>query len=284
MEGSSIALYGDTGSGKTTQLGVHAKALYKKKGKKTRLYAADMGGFGSIQPLVTVGVIDVVPLLPTDDPWIWINNSAEGKGLNGEELNPDEIGCLAYDSATSNGEALLTNCANAPFQIGSQKTQKFTVNRGANTLQVGMTNENHFGVVQGFMLNMIWKSTWLTKRGPDVIWTFSILRGEGPDQIPVLGPKLAGKALTAAIPKWFNYTFMLTSIPELDKAPRHVLYLQEQPNEFGSVSFGNLRFPLDAVTEAPISIEPADIEKALEAVGVANEEAESALREELGIY
>lgn len=282
--GYSIALYGDTGSGKTTQIGVRAKAKYKREGKKTALFAADMGGFGSLIPLVNVGVIKVVSLLDTDDPWIWTNNAAEGRDAEGLALDPEEFGFCAYDSATSLGEALLTNCANAPFQIGSQKTQKFTVNRGEKTLQVGMTNENHFGVVQGFMLNQIWKSTWLTKKGPDVLWTFSILRGEGPDQVPVLGPKLAGKALTAAIPKWFNYTFMLASVPELGAAPRHILYLQEQPNEYGSVSFGNSRYPLDAVTNLPISIDPANIEEALEAVQVGQREAEDALREELGIY
>lgn len=282
--GVSIALYGDTGSGKTTQLGVHAKAKYKEEHKKTCLHAADMGGYGSILPLVTLGVIKVDNLLPSDDPWIWLNNAAEGRDHDGTMLDGEEFGFHCYDSATSIGEALLTNCANAPMQIGSQKTQKFKVTSGTQSLMVGMTNENHFGVVQGFMLNQIWKSTWLTQKGPDIVWTFSILRGEGPDQIPVLGPKLVGKALTAAIPKWFNYTFMLTSIPELDKAPRHVLYLQEQPNEYGAVSFGNARYPLDAVTPLPVCVDPADIERALVAVKVGTQEVEDALREELGIY
>src|SRR6185503_19603605 len=117
-----------------------------------------------------------------------------------------------FDSGTSQSEALLSACAHSEWQIGQRPNQKFTVSRGKRSLVVPTNTDAHYGVVQSFMLDAIWKSTWLTRKGIDVLWTFSVLRGEELDRTPILGPKLAGKALTAAIPKWFKYTFLLSSI------------------------------------------------------------------------
>lgn len=234
-----------------------------------------MGGYDTVAPLVRAGIIDVTLLSPTDDPWIWIDEAVSGKGL------AEDIGLVVFDSATSQSEALLSACAKSDFQIGQRPNQKFVVSRGKDVLKVGNNTDAHYGVVQTFMLDAIWKSTWLTHKGIDVLWTFSTHRSEEQDRTPILGPKLAGKALTASIPKWFNYTFRIVSIPQEDRAPVHRLYLSEHTELAGmGHSFGNSRGPIDA-SPLPPYVEPASITEAMQLIEAAQKEADARLAEEL---
>jgi hypothetical protein len=271
-------LYGDTGSGKTTQAGEYAKHIRKTRGRNTILNIADRGGYESVRPLVRAGVVSVNELGPDDDPWIWTNAAVSGGGLSAD------TGLAIFDSGTSISEALLSACSKADFQIGQQRTQKFIVAKGKETLNVAINNEAHYGVVQGFMLDAIWKSTWLTRRGVDVLWTFSVHRGEEQDRTPILGPKLAGKALTAAIPKWFTYTFRVASVPgQGDEAPKHVLYTAEHSELAGlGHSFGNSRIPL-GVDPLPAVVEPASLSTVFEMIADRQVAADAALKAELGL-
>ncbi len=285
--GRTIALIGDTGAGKTTLIGEYAKEKFKRGEGRTLLFAGDMGGFDSIMPLVRVGVVQPVKIGPTDDPFLWVANGAKGKSLDGESLL-DGIGLVAFDSATNIGELILNWITKLPEQIGQQKTQKFTLSRGKQSLVVGINNEAHYGVVQGFMRDTMWDSTWLTEQGNpgiDLIWTFALDRGEKADDTATLGPKLVGKALTSAIPKWFKYTFRVVSkTTSPGEPPAHLLYIQEQPELGGmGMSFGNSRYPLDATTPLPAVIEPASLVEALRLIEQGQDEAEAALRAELGL-
>ena len=282
MAQRTIAIYGDTGSGKTTLGGEHAKENFKRDRSYTVLHAADMGGYESLMPLIRLGVIRVDSPAEGADPWTWINDAVSTPPAS-------DVGFEMFDSATSMSEALLSFIAKSDMKVGAQNTQKFTVSRGGSskdTLTVGANNMNHYGVVQTFMLDMIWKSTWMSKRvgGPDVLWTFSTDRGENSLDQPLVGPKLAGHALTAAIPKWFNYTFRVASIPVVDSPPRHVLYLQEQSENNGAVmGFGNARYSLDATDPLPLSVEPASLVEALRLIEEGAAQAEENLRAELGL-
>lgn len=180
-------------------------------------------------------------------------------------------------------DVLLTACHKSDFQIGQQRTQKFVVSKGSTNLAVSINNEAHFGVVQQFMLEAIRNSTWLTKRGIDVIWTFALFRGEAQDRSLILGPKLAGRALTAFLPKEFRYTFRLASIPQEGEAPRHVLYTTEHPELAGmGHSFGNARYPL-GVSPLPPIVEPASLVNAIELIEAGQKEADELLIQELGL-
>jgi hypothetical protein len=275
--GRTIGLYGDTGAGKTTLAGELAKHIFKIQKKRAILYTCDRGGYESIGSLARLKVMDVSSLGSNDDPWIWIDTAVNGGGLT------DEHGLAIFDSGTSMSEALLSAASHAPFQIGQQRTQKFTVSKGAKNLEVAINNEAHYGVVQGFLLDAIWKSTWLTQKGVDVLWTFSVHRGEEQDRTPILGPKLAGKALTAAIPKWFQYFFRVTSIPVAGDVPRHILHLTEAEELAGlGHSFGNSRTPL-GVTPLPATIEPASLVGAIELIEASQREADEVYARELGL-
>jgi len=273
--GMTFCLFGDSGSGKTTQAGELAKFVRRERKKNSVLVTPDLGGYDCIAPLVRAKVLRPVELEPDSDPWIFVDTAARG-GF----LEPND-GLLIIDSGSSIGEMLLKACRESKIQMGQQRTQKFTVAQGKQSLTVALNNEAHYGLVQGFMLDAIWKSTWLTRKGIDVMWTFSVHRGEEQDRTPILGPKLVGKALTAAAPKWFKYTFRIASIPQEGKAPLHRLYLTEYPDLAGlGHSFGNARVPLGS-SPLPPYIEPASIPGALKIIGERQEEADRLLEVEL---
>lgn len=277
----TIALYGETGDGKTTQIGDYGKSIFKQSRRRFVLRSTDLGGHDSINPLIKLGVGSVERPKQNDDPWEWIANAAERK--------PDkDVGLVAFDSGTSMSEFLLNSCAKlsaAGEDIGGRPAPKFIIGkRGPNPLKIGTNVDSHYMVVQGFMLDVIFRSTWLAEGDVDVIWTFSLYRGENAASDPILGPKLAGKALTSAIPKWFKYTFRLASIPVVGSAPRHVLYIQAQPDNVGiATSYGNSRYPLDATTQLPAMIEPASLTEAIKLIESGQDEAEANLKAELGL-
>lgn len=282
----SIALSGETGSGKTTQAGALAKHVFKTTRKKTILHTADRGRFGSIEHLVDLGVIVVDELQPEDSPWEWINRAADGSALAG--LKSEDVGLRIYDSGTAIGEQVMTAISKDTNQIGQQKTQSFLIRKGKGgekDIRVGLTNESHYGLAQTFLLDTIWKSTWLERKGQSVLWTFSIDRKDDSTGTPVVGPKLVGHALTPAIPKWFKYHFRLDQVPSDGINPaRHILYLQAKAEVGGSgISLSNSRYPLEATEVLPPALEPADLVKALTLIEEGKASALAKAREELGL-
>jgi hypothetical protein len=276
--GRTIALYALTGAGKTTQAGEYAKYVKRTRGLDTVLNSSDRGGYNSLGPLVRAGIIHPNELSPEDDAFIWLDEAA--RGVN---VDPSKVGCVIFDSGSSCSEALLSAVSKADFQVGQQKTQKFVVAKGSKNLSVAINNQAHYGIVQQYMLDAIWTSTWLTKKGIDVIWTFTVYKGEEQDSTPILGPKLAGKALTAEIPKWFQYTFRMDSIPVEGAEPRHVLYTTEHTELAGlGHSFGNARYPLGA-TPLPAVIEPASLVTVIELIEQGQKEADELIKAELGL-
>ncbi len=271
--GRSIIIYGPTGSGKTTLVGEYSKVL-KRKGKKLLYHASDMGGYDSIIPHIDAGMIQVNEYVHnTDDPWGWINSAVKCR-----DMLTDDIGAVAFDSGTSMGEALMNYITHSDWKVGTQATQKFSPQGpGKVGLQIGLNNEAHFGLVQSFMLDQIWNSSWLVRSGLDVIWTFGEYKGEGVTDT-MIGPLLVGKALTPKMSKWLKYTLRVLSVPVSDQVDRHRLQLTPQPELNGmAISMANARWPQDARTPCPAFIEPASIEEFFRLHEQASQEAHAAL-------
>jgi hypothetical protein len=282
--GITIALYSDSGGGKTTQIGEYAKHVYKTTGKRTRLFSSDLGGYDSIEHLVGIGIIDPVVFDPeTDDAWSWINAAVEGKGGSGE------YGCNAFDSGTSMAEQLLSSCAKLSANgedIGGRPAPKFIINKKGpidKQIKIGSNVDSHYLTVQGVMRDNIWRSTWLAKTS-DVIWTFGLYRGENQNDTPIYGPQVAGKALTPLMPKWFKYTFPIVKEVLSGQQTKHRLLLQSQPDQNGmAIYYANARYPLGAQTKLPLDNEPASLVDAIKLIETAQQEAKDGAKAEMGL-
>jgi hypothetical protein len=283
--GRSIGLFGDTGAGKTTLAGEYAKWLRRTTGLNSMLHSADPGGYKSLEALVDVGIIVVNQFSEEDDPWAWLTDAVAGK-VHGEAQ--DGIGLHIFDSGTGIGELLLKSCAELSIDqdIGGRPAPKFTIHKKdpKKRMDIGSNVDSHYMIVQNFVLGRIHRSTWLTAKGTDTLWTFSVLRAEDVEGSSIVGPKLVGKALTPSLPKYFNYMFRVASVPEMGQPARHILNLDEQPEVTGLGSTpSNARYPLDAITPLPATIEPASLSQAIELIEGGRAEARDRIKEELGL-
>jgi energy-coupling factor transporter ATP-binding protein EcfA2 len=284
QRGRTIALIGDSGSGKTTQAGEYAKHVFKTRQRRTLYYGADAGGYDAIQHLCELNIVTPITFTSADDPWIWSEAAVSGKHVDSEQ----DIGLVIFDSGSSLGELLLNSCGKMAAEgqeIGGRKAPGFRIRTpSGEQIKFGSNSDSHYFVVQNHMRDMINRSTYLTENGIDVLWTFALDRGERPDQTPILGPLVVGHALTKSVARWFKYTFPLMTISVHGSEPRHVMYIQEQPDTIGlSTVVSNARYPLDASTPLPATIEPASITRAIELIERGKEEAVAAVKQELGL-
>jgi hypothetical protein len=104
-----------------------------------------------------------------------------------------------------------------------------------------------------------------------IIWTARTRQGKEEAGGGVLGPQLAGNALTAEAPGWFIYTFYISAIPadELVKQPGcHRLYLETLTDPGVSPTakvLGNKRLPIGTALDKPY-IEPASLVEAIRVI------------------
>lgn len=284
----TILLYGRTRSGKSTQIGELAEHIFLTEGKRTRVYTADRGGVGPIQPYVDLGIIEVVD--QKDSPiWIFLNNAAKGKIRdekgNWVETDNSGVGLFAFESMTAFADAMMASLADQSATgtaVGGSSNISFTV-KGDNTeVKIGGANMAHYGVVQTRITNEVWASQRLPG---DVLWTASVSKDD--DQVSVgkvLGPAVVGKALTAEVPRWFEYTFRIDAIPaQAGKKESHVLYLGNSMDSAAgnAVSLGNTRIPKDS-PELPTIIDPASLVVALNKIEGGYSTAVDAIRKRIG--
>ena len=270
----TILLYGRTRSGKSTQIGELAEHVYKTEGKKTRLYTADRGGVDPIKPYIDLGIIDVVEQ-GNSDPFIFFNKAARGfvRDGNGKWVAGDNsnIGMFAFESMTAFADALMASLAQKAGEnvnIGGAANVVFNVSGDGESFKVSGNNISHYNVTQMRVTGEVWESQKLP--ASYILWTASAAKDDDPNASgKVLGPAVAGKALTAEVPRWFNLTFRLDALPSQGGKPeRHILYLGNHVDigAGGAVGLGNTRTPLDAPPILETMIEPASIVKALQLI------------------
>jgi hypothetical protein len=269
---TTILLYGRTHSGKTAQIGKLAEYVYKNTGKITRLYTADKGGLDVIQPYIDLGIIELIEIHDSN-PWIFLNKAVRGFVRDGSKWVLDKernakVGCYAFESLRGFAEVLMLDMAEkaaAGVSIGGGSNISFQVQGDGETIKVGGGNMAHFGVAQSRMTAEVWESQKLD--ADFILWTSSVSKDDDTNSGgKVLGPDVIGKALTAEVPRWFNYTFRIDGLPAAGgKAERHILYLGSHVDvgAGNAAALGNIRRPLDAGDLKSTTIEPADIVVAL---------------------
>ena len=298
-EATTILLYGRSGSGKTPQIGELAELEFVEHGKLTRLYTADKGGILSVAPHVEAGLIEVVEIGDTD-PWVFLNAACSGKiRQNANTVTPgptkwvldptanSKIGCYAFESMRSFAEALkahMAEMAGKGVNIGGGSNINFAVQGDGETLKVSGSNMAHYGVAQDRMTAEIWRSLKLPANR--IIWTSSVSKDEDINAGgKVIGPDVIGKALTTEVPRWFDYTFRIDTIPASGSTPeRHILYLGNHVDlgAGGAQALGNIRMPLDADKLTQTVIEPASIKTAFEIIRKGQNSALEKLKKRLG--
>lgn len=305
MVKASFQIFGDSGDGKTALIGEFAKWVFKESGgkidpatrkpvggKRTRIYSADSGGWQTVQPLVDLGIIEVVPMLLMPNAFAWIDKVAKGmvpekKIVNGKEIitwvqRLDGIGCIAHEGITAYSDCLMHNMADkaaAGVNIGGDGAFNFA----DGDRIIGSNNRGHYMQAQTTVARAVATSQWMLPPDLYVIWTAMARRGEDENTSSVLGPQAAGKALTHDLPRWFVYTMRVSAEPQEDGTVKHRLYLDDHKDKMlkGAKGLGNSRIPLDAKVKLPSVIEPASLVKAYELIKQATSSATESLIEEL---
>ena len=287
----TILIYGRSRAGKTAQVGELAEYVRKTDGKITRLYNADRGGLDTIRPYIDLGLIEVVEM-GTTDPWIFFNKAVRGmvrdksgKWVPGQN---EKVGMFAFESMTAFADALMQSMTVKAAQgvsIGGGANISFTAQEGGETLKISGSNIAHYGVCQSRIVEEVWKSQELD--APYILWTAGASKDEDTAAAgKVIGPAVAGKALTAEIPRWFNLTFRIDCLPAQNGLPeKHILYLGNHVDmgAGGSVGLGNTRTPMDAPPSKQLTIEPASIVKALEMIDGGYAVALETIRKRVGL-
>lgn len=290
MRKRTVLMYSRSRGGKTTQIGELAKHLYKTTGLKSLVYSIDRGGVGPIMPYVNLGIIDLVEQ-EGSDPWIFMDKAATGhvRDSSGKWIKADlsRYAMAAFESMTGFSDAFMNDLALKSangVNIGGAANVGFTVSGDNETMKIGGNNMGHYNVVQTRILDEVWKSQKLSI--PYVVWTAGASRDEDPNASgKVIGPAVAGKALTAEMPRHFDLTFRLDCTPaQQGKPERHILYLGNSVDiaAGNAVGLGNTREPLaKGVDPLPATIEPADIVKALDLIDKAEKQATEIIKKEL---
>ncbi len=281
----TILLVGHTGSGKTALIGELAEYYMRTTGKRTRLYTADKGGWKTIKPYINIGIIELVPLF--GDIWTWLNKAVTGHKLDKGNwvpgIDPD-IAMYAFEGFTSISDELMMWMADASARgvnIGGSGSFNFV---GGDGKKVGTNNMGHYSVAQQQCFEKSAQSQYLPGT---VLWTAGDRRGEDDAIGGVVGPQLAGKALTGEVPRWFNYCWRVSTDVQPGMDPKHVLYTDwhVELNAKGmSKGISNSRIPLSGgEVKIPARIEPASLVSVLELLQRRETAAEDAIRKRLGL-
>lgn len=283
----TILMYARSRGGKTSQLAELAEYVKVTTGKNTLVYSIDRGGIGPMVPLIELGVITLVEQENTD-PWMFMNKVSNGFVRDaGKWVKADlsKYGMVGIESMTGFSDAFMNDLANKSAQgvnIGGAANVGFSVTGDGETIKVGGNNMGHYNVVQNRILDEVWRSQKLDV--PFLVWTASASRDDDPNASgKVIGPAIAGKAMTAEMLRHFDLTFRLDCLPAGQGKPeRHILFLGNSLDQAAgnAVSLGNTRVPMGA-KELPTSIEPASIIKALSLIEGAEKEAKEIIRKRL---
>lgn len=284
----TILLLGHTGSGKTAQIGELAEYYMRTTGKRTILYTADKGGWITIKPYVNLGIIEVVPLF--GDVWVWLNKAVQGYTLEkGQWVLKDnsDVAMYAYEGFTSISDELMKWMADASSRgvnIGGSGSFNFTAGEGTDKIKIGTNNMGHYSVAQQQCFEKSTQSQYLPGT---VLWTAGDRRGEDDAIGGVVGPQLAGKAMTGEVPRWFKLCFRLASEVNPGMDTKHVLYTDwhtEMASKGMSKGISNCRAPLaGGEIKIPAKIEPASIVRVLELLNQRENAAEDAIAKRLGL-
>lgn len=285
MADTKLLIMGDTGAGKTGQIGLLAEYLYVLSGgtKKTVLFTMDEGGFLTIKPLVDLGVIEIVKHDGKMPPWIWVSHALKGEALeNGEwvkKTDPETCALAAYEGLTAFSEFMLEDLsrhsATHPTQtVGGDSAWQFQSTYEGETIKMASNTMSHYGLVQMRIMHEILKA----KPGVPSIWTSVLTRSTDPLGGGILGPQTVGKSQAPTIPRLFDLSFRIDAETNGDQPSTHTLFLETHEDKAarGARVNVNTRVPLSGGNViVTTKFAPANIIVALQQLQARHEAAKS---------
>jgi hypothetical protein len=215
----SLLVYGISGSGKTTQVQELSKYVYKKTGKKTRLVSMSGGGWTSIMPAVSAGLVDPCYIRSRDKAvetlqrfsmgwWpIDVEDPTSPLAPPEKQQNWKDVGAIAYDGITEGCEWLMS------YMVGNEAAGKMKISQLSANFKDGETNFGtpslaHYGNVQSRIADFVGFSKAI--RDVYIMWTALELKAtDDNSRLPLYGPDISGKAKTAIAGAWFDNTLHL---------------------------------------------------------------------------
>jgi energy-coupling factor transporter ATP-binding protein EcfA2 len=205
----TICIYGESGTGKTTQVGFLARYLYEKTGKKTRLISADGGGWNPVQPYIDAGIIEAFGLSALENPIATIRKLSRGywpneHGVLTEPSTPkgNNLGLIsgyAIEGITSLGDVIMRDLRLKGVKLAQDPG--FSFKEGDETFYG--SNMTYFGFVQDTLQEIV--HSFAQAPVERVLWTALEEKGEDYDsRQPTYGPSIIGKKALAKVPQWFG--------------------------------------------------------------------------------
>jgi hypothetical protein len=234
---TSIMIYGNSGSTKTTQLYHMAKYILKRyPEKRIRLIHSDGGGCA---PFVDSGMVERNEVEIFDfsnrqfafadirrlSSGYWPRYVKDGQAhqfpveggvmyfrpepvclTTAEEW--EKISAVFIEGMTSTASMLLAHCSNRDETVGFKANYKYEEDGESFT----GVSEGHYGIVQKEIYERHMKG-FRTLPVQWLVWTALVGKGQDKKQsMPVRGPQMIGDAKTNEIPSWFNHVFHMDRV------------------------------------------------------------------------
>lgn len=251
---NSTLLYGRTGSTKTSQAGRFARYVYEVTGKRTRMIAADYGGF---QPLIHLvrqvwtgsagweelnpdGIIDLLDVRHSEFPASLITRLAEGKWLGDATQDPktgglkhmldpagektwEEVGGYIIESIESLGDDFLAKLRTSGTQLSQKPAFAYSETDQWGTQNYFGSNESQYGLAQTQVWDVIKAFARLPVR---MLWTSrESVTEEETTKAQVIAPSAPGNKLGPKLPPMMGEC-LHAEVATVDKARQVRLWFE----------------------------------------------------------
>ena len=281
----NLLLYGLTNAGKTTQLIELIKYVAKETSKPALVNVTDWGSLATLKTCAasTPGLLEIEQYVYPTDPFVWIDAVCLGKrSVNGKWVayDPTKYCLIAMESLTGMGDLTLNALGHQVAegkQVGGQAmaAPKLAIQASGYVINIAANSPTHYGMAQKYLLERVWQSQSL---GVPVLWTAhedvampskrddqGNLRPEVAVDLGVqgmIGPLVAGHALTMHLAKYFVYTFRLKEEVK-PSGSVHTLWTTRHKDGLYE-GLANNRAPLRSTV--PAKVTPANVVQVLQAL------------------
>lgn len=256
---SSVLIYGESGSAKTTSAKFLAKYIYEKTGKTTRLITADGGGTDPIQPEIDAGLIDVFNISQLEEPIATMRKLSRGQwplqdGKLGA-VDTSQIGAYVIEGLTSIGDLVIRDFRLKGTKLSQEPGFKFQ--EGGETFYG--SNMTYYGFAQEFLQEIA--GSFNTLDVDRILWTALESRGEdGDTRMLVYGPTIVGKKSLAKAPAWFgtciHHEVLTKETGKVDQSTKTKIleteirgYFTKHPDNLGIIFPAKTRLSSEAIPE-----------------------------------